>query len=275
MSDKTKIQWADATWNPVRGCSKVSKGCQFCYAERVSNRFGWDFSNVETVPERLDQPLRWKRPRRIFVNSMSDLFHEAVPWDFIVEVFAVMALAPQHQFLILTKRGDRMREDIETILRTDNLYEAIQNRRGWDFKGPSQEDLTRPLPNVWLGVSAENQEAYDARLEDLLRTPAAVHFVSLEPLLGPINLSLRGTMPKAWGLGYALIADALDWVIVGEESGTKNTARDMQIEWAFDLRFQCQDMAVPFFMKQLCNRGKPEPWEKFPPTLQAREWPEV
>lgn len=218
MSDGTKIEWTDATWNPVTGCAKVSQGCKNCYAERDWKRlsampqtvyFGRKFTDVATHNDRLGQPLRWKRPRRIFVNSMSDLFHLDVPDDFIERVFAVMAHAKQHTFQVLTKRPDRMRHVARYIA---------------DING-------RPLPNVWLGVSVEDQETADERIPILLDTPAAVRWISAEPLLGPINLHER-----------------LDWVVAGGESGPN--ARPMHPDWLRSLRDQCNAAGVDFLFKQ-------------------------
>jgi len=199
---KTKIQWTDATWSPVSGCSKVSAGCKHCYAERdwprlaknpKSPYFGRDFTDVRCHPERLDQPLRWRKPRRIFVNSMSDLFHESVPDSFIDEVFAVMSrcgddTTPRfdafdaHQFQVLTKRPARMRRYMEDEIRGS----AVCARR-LKYRGGSL--IEWPPPNVWLGVSVEDQATADERIPILLQTPAAVRFVSAEPLLNPVDLS--------------------------------------------------------------------------------------
>lgn len=235
MSDKTKIEWTDATWNPVTGCSKVSPGCKHCYAERDWARLvhmpafaGRAFTDVACHPERLDQPLRWKKPRRVFVNSMSDLFHESVPVEFIAQLFDVMARCPQHTFQILTKRPARM----QFLLRSE-----------WDRK---------PLPNVWLGVSIEDQATADERIPLLLQTPAAVRWVSAEPLLGPVDLYwLWSKQVKRHGLGQPLpvgMYAKLNWVVVGGESGPR--ARPMHPQWARDLRDQCAAAGVPFLFKQ-------------------------
>jgi protein gp37 len=202
---KTKIEWTDATWNPVTGCTKVSQGCKHCYAERFAKRLGYDFSQVELHPERLEIPLHWKKPRRIFVNSMSDLFHRDVPVEFIAEVFNVMARASHHTFQLLTKRARRL-ASLAPFL---------------------------PWPeNLWVGVSVETAD-YLWRIGCLREVPAAVRFLSLEPLLGPIP-----DLP----LGH------INWVIAGGESGPG--ARPMRAEWARSVRDQSLAAGVPFFFKQ-------------------------
>jgi protein gp37 len=225
LSDKTGIQWTDATWNPVTGCSKVSPGCAHCYAETLSLRFGWSArpwlpqyapENVVLHPERLDQPLRWRQPRRIFVNSMSDLYHDLVPDSFVHEVFDRMARADWHSYQILTKRPERMAE----------VVAAYYARRR----------VSGPIPHVWLGVSIEN-DRWVARADALRATPAAVRFVSAEPLLGPLpSLDLTG----------------IDWLIVGGESGVG--ARPMAMEWARTLRDDAVREGVAFFFKQWGGR---------------------
>lgn len=227
MSDKTGIEWTDATWNPVTGCTKVSPGCDNCYAETFSERFrgtpGHYFEggfDIQVRPDKLDQPLRWKKPRRIFVNSMSDLFHKDVPDEFILGVFGVMAQATQHTFQILTKRHARMR----------SLLTRWAAEVSW---------LANPLPNVWLGVSTEDQKWADIRIPALLDTPAAVRFISAEPLLGPIDIFANSSIDRDPGL---------DWVIVGGESGHR--ARPMHPDWARVLRDECVDAKIPFLFKQ-------------------------
>ncbi|WP_255789380.1 DUF5131 family protein [Mycobacteroides abscessus] len=252
MGDKTGIEWADATWNPVTGCDKVSPGCDHCYAETFAERWrgtrGHYFEtgfDVQLRPDKLDLPLRWTKPRRIFVNSMSDLFHDKVPDEYIARVFAVMALAPQHTFQLLTKRHGRMR----TLLRDGEFQQQVYDAWGQLEmpKGrPSMEDWPWsgwPLPNVWLGVSAEDQKRADLRIPALLDTPAAVRFVSAEPLLGPIDLhgDPIGKDSVFW-IGH------LDWVIVGGESGPG--ARPMHPDWARSMRDQCVAAGVPFLFKQ-------------------------
>jgi protein gp37 len=230
MSDKSSIEWTDATWNPITGCTKVSPGCDHCYAERIVERFKGKgaFATVVRSEDKLYAPLKWRTPRRVFVNSMSDLFHDDVPLSFIHRVWSVMARAPQHTFQILTKRHGRMR----SIVGADSLrptVEAIVN-----------DDLTWPLPNVWLGVSVEDQKWADIRIPALLDTPAAVRWISAEPLLGPIDLSRTDK--------DALVDGGLDWVVVGGESGPG--ARPMLREWATSLRQQCEAANVPFLFKQ-------------------------
>ena len=212
MSDRSPIEWTQATWNPVRGCTKVSPGCKHCYAETFAERFrgvgGHPFEqgfDLRLVPAALDLPLRWRKGRLIFVNSMSDLFHEGVSDDFVERVFAVMHTARHHQFQVLTKRAERML--------------AFTQRRGVP-------------PNAWMGVSVESA-AYRARISLLRRVPARVRFLSIEPMLGPVGtLDLRG----------------IHWVIVGGESGAG--AREMKAEWVRDVRRQCRHAGVPFFFKQ-------------------------
>lgn len=330
MSGASKIEWTDATWNPIVGCSIVSPGCTNCYAMRMAarieaiNRAGSTDDNgyrvraapgaktrdhyegttrkvngnavwtgkLALAPDHiLTAPLHWKKPRRIFVNSMGDLFHENAPDEWIDKVFAVMALCPQHQFQVLTKRAERMRAYFE---KEDRIFGA---RRRMVFKvatdledsleiaaprevfryqgaGEGKKELcctglrTWPLKNVWLGVSAERQQEADERIPHLLQTPAAIRFVSCEPLLGPIDL--RGLQSDLDQVGERYVLDALtgrvlfgsiaeqpaqqslvaklDWIIVGGESGPG--ARPMHPDWARALREQCTAAGVPFFFKQ-------------------------
>lgn len=275
MSDKTGIEWTDATWNPVTGCSKVSPGCDHCYAETVAHRFNGTkaYPNgfaVTLRPERLDQVLRWRKPRRIFVNSMSDLFHDDVPDEYIGSVFDVMARAEHHTFQILTKRHARMRsllrkweqEGADSVARGElhpDYGHAAWRRHDKVWCTPRKW----PLPNVWLGVSTEDQRWADIRIPALLDTPAAVRFISAEPLLGPIVLHpywLHGQPhwgapePTPTGNGGSIdmrpleLAPRLDWVIVGGESGPG--ARPMHPDWARSLRDQCDQAGVPFLFKQ-------------------------
>ncbi len=268
----TKIEWTDETWNPVTGCTRVSSGCKHCYAERVFPRVypGRKFTDVKCHPERLDQPLRWRKPRRVFVNSMGDLFHEDVPLSFIVQVFVTMALARQHTFQILTKRSERML----AVVTLPGIQKWIAENALVMGHSPCAagaiESAGWPLPNVWLGVSVEDQATADKRIPLLLETPAAVRFVSAEPILGPIDFSLDGlwheACPRCEDEGFteedtgAFISPccdnsgkseddvAIDWVIVGGESGPG--ARPIHPEWVRSLRAQCNAAQVPFFFKQ-------------------------
>ena len=242
MSDNSAIEWTDATWNPVTGCTEVSPGCDNCYAKTFSERFrgvaGHHFEqgfDVVLRPERLDQPLSWRKPRRVFVNSMSDLFHNAITDGFITEVFARMWWAPQHTFQVLTKRHGRVRSLVPRI--EERLRQREEDLALLDCPTP----LTWPLPNVWLGVSVENQEWADIRIPALQETPAAVRMLSCEPLLGPLdNLDL----------------DGIGWVIVGGESG--HGARPMHPDWARGIRDACAAASVPFFFKQWGNWVAPD-----------------
>lgn len=224
MSDKSLIEWTDATWNPVTGCSKVSPGCAYCYAERLSLRFGtsrapWTPANAQINvvlhPDRLTVPLGWKSPRKIFVNSMSDLWHPLVPPDFIDQVFSTMQAADQHVYQILTKRPELM--------------------ESW-FEGPGSRWAAAPLANVWLGTSIEN-DRWVARADHLRATPAAVRFISAEPLLGPLP-SLN-------------LAD-IDWLIVGGESGSNH--RPIDEAWVRSLRDMADEAGTAFFFKQWGGR---------------------
>ncbi|TPM92693.1 phage Gp37/Gp68 family protein [Mesorhizobium sp. B2-1-3A] len=298
MADKSPIEWTDATWNPVVGCSIVSPGCTHCYAMKMAGRIEamggakhyagttkmvngttvWT-GKLALAPEKtLLQPLAWRAPRRIFVNSMGDLFHEDVPDEWIDRVFAVMALAPLHTFQVLTKRAKRMREYLtdRTVMRRIYtlvcemtvelepgivLIAAPRHEKNAP-PGPRVYLDQWPLPNVWLGVSAERQQEADERIPDLLATPAAIRFVSAEPLLGKINFRRIRVSPDHYTIidaldGYA-IADAisgsgqertmLDWIIVGGESGPG--ARGMHPAWARSIRDQCNAAGTAFFFKQ-------------------------
>ena len=274
MSDHTHIEWTDATWNPITGCSVVSAGCKHCYAMRLAgtrlrhhpSRAGltrptivgpvWT-GDVRFNEDWLDQPLRWKKPRRIFVCAHGDLFHEAVPDAWIDRVFAVMALAPQHTFQVLTKRPERMKAWVRNERSLDVVLQHWKNRKAGQH--------TWPLPNVHLGVSAENQATADERIPLLLQTPAAVRFISAEPLLGPLNLRLFLPFATRGRGGPAREKGGLDWVIAGGESGPG--ARPSHPDWFRSLRDQCQAADVPFFFKQwgewapncLCDTAQPHP----------------
>lgn len=263
----SKIEWTDMVWNPTSGCSKVSAGCQNCYAERFARRLagrcGYPANNpfqVTLHPKRLEEPLHWRKPKRVFVNSMGDLFHEAVDEKFIAKVFAIMDLAKQHTYCILTKRPGRAFQ-----LLTD---EDFQFHVGWfqsqavrEFGLPKPEQVGPwPLRNVWLGVSVENQEAADERIPLLLQTPAAVRFISAEPLLGPVDLELylpyhNHPLKDEWHrngyhirrLNIGITEGTLDWIICGGETGPG--ARPMHPDWARILRDQAVTAGVPFFFK--------------------------
>lgn len=245
MSDNTGIEWTDATWNPVTGCTKVSEGCDHCYAETFAERFrgvpGHHFErgfDVVLRPERLITPLTWKRPRRIFVNSMSDLFHERVPDEYIAKVFAVMVAARRHTFQVLTKRPGRMHS-----LLSSPRFESLAVKASMVNEVRSRTDhyleWAWPAPNVWLGVSAENQKWANVRVPILLDTPSAVRFLSCEPLLGEISLFANSKIDTG---------TLVDWVIVGGESGPG--ARPMHPRWARQLRDECVTYGIPFLFKQ-------------------------
>lgn len=263
MSDHTHIEWTDATWNPITGCSVVSAGCKHCYAMKLAgtrlqhhpSRAGltvdtkvgpvWT-GEVRFNAEWIDQPLRWRRARRIFVCAHGDLFHESVPDEWIDQVFAVMALATQHAFQVLTKRPERMRRYITTPFCANRIAKAMEtvapDRSVWVWPGEGVAPR-----NVWLGVSVEDQAAAEERIPLLLATPAHVRWISAEPLLGPLDfvgLFVDDQDPRV----HINWLEALDWVVAGGESGTG--ARPMQIEWARSLRDQCEAAGVPFLFKQ-------------------------
>lgn len=263
MSDGSKIEWTEATWNPTTGCTKVSLGCDNCYAERIVNRFKGKgaFDKVELSEPKLLAPLKWRKPRRIFVNSMSDLFHDDVPNDFIAKVFAVMALAPQHTFQLLTKRHGRMRSLLSSPDFQVHVALSAISLHGVVLSGPW------PLRNVWLGVSVEDQKWAGIRIPALIDTPAAVRWLSCEPLLGPIDLNRTDK--------DALVDGGIDWVVAGGESGP--AARVMELDWAQSLVDQCRHAHVPVFVKQLGSRwGRGHHFiDLFPPGLQVREYPQA
>lgn len=233
MANHSKIEWTESTWNPVTGCTKISPGCKHCYAERMAKRLQAmgqpnyvDGFSPAVHPHIVEAPLSWKTPQVIFVNSMSDLFHKDIPVDFILRVFDVMRRAHWHQFQVLTKRSSRLLQMNSRLLWADN---------------------------IWMGVSVETSK-YTDRIDDLRGTDAAVKFLSIEPLLGPIpNLALLG----------------IDWVIVGGESGPG--ARPMEEDWVLDIRDQCCGAGVPFFFKQWGGTNK----KKAGRTLRGRIWDQM
>lgn len=298
MSADTSIEWTDRTWNPVRGCELVSPGCTNCYAMKQAHRFaglGGPYEGLtkmgargplwtgaaRTIPAALAEPLRWRKPQRVFVNSMSDLFHPDVPFKFVAAVFAVMAACPQHTFQILTKRPERMREFFEWVDRERRgymhghrgfLWGHVQDPRYLSPERAAQAwfDMARavhgpalatsigdacawpwPLPNVWLGVSVEDQRRADERIPHLLNVPAAVRFLSCEPLLGPVVLHLEriNDLGRWDSTGRPLPLSRIDWVIVGGESGPG--ARPFDVAWARSLVHQCREASVPVFVKQM------------------------
>lgn len=328
MGDKSGIEWTDATWNPVAGCTKVSAGCANCYAERMAHRLqkmgrksgrgakGQGPGEAQkdalgaAIPhpskyakgfsptcheDALVEPLRWRKPRVIVVCSMGDLFHEAVPDEFIDRVFAVMALAEQHRFLVLTKRAKRMARFMQRLKglgpagRRGEFFDSAQYIAGKLEDGDNALDTALdilegcPLHNVGIGVTAENQAAADERIPDLLACPAAMRFVSVEPMVGAVKVGKYIGGPEPWDdvevcqcCGEEWRHDLthecppaftrLDWVICGGESGPG--ARPMHPDWARGLRDQCAAAGVPFFFKQMSGR------EAIPADLQIRQCPE-
>ncbi len=271
MAD-TAIEWTDKTWNPITGCSKVSQGCKNCYAEREWKRlsanpkqpdyFGRKFTDVKFHPHRLVVPFQWKKPARVFVNSMSDMFHESLSWKSIGYVFAAMMLNPHHIFQILTKRPERMLQFLLLPGIADRVtVQAQEICETFAVSLPTQTIGQWPLPNVWKGVSVEDPETAAHRIPYLLETPAAVRWISAEPLLGPIDLAHLGRCDEVlshWdvlrgayfcdGRNEPAQTNRLDWVVIGGESGPK--ARPMQAEWAQSMRDQCQAAGVKYFFKQ-------------------------
>lgn len=269
----SSIEWTEATWNPVTGCDRTSPGCDNCYALTLAKRLkamgqpkyqndgdertsGPGFA-VTCHEQELDQPLRWAKPRRVFVNSMSDLFHADVPDDFIARVFAAMSDASQHTYQVLTKRPQRM-----TKLLTSRSFVATVDK----YRGVTPGAFVWPLPNVWLGTSIEN-DRYSWRADHLRTTPAAIRFLSLEPLLGDLpSLDMHG----------------MDWIIVGGESGHR--ARPMLLKWVRSLRSRARAAGVAFFVKQLGTdwsvrnghgRSHGVDWTKWPEDLRVRDYPET
>ena len=318
MATNSTIEWTDTTWNPVSGCDKVSPGCAHCYAETMAARLkamalkdiadgkdpgrkrhyidaiddkGRWSGKMTPVPESLADPLHWKKPRRVFVNSMSDLFHDDVPDEFIDRVFATMYQAQWHTYQVLTKRAERMRRYMTAphrlvaigtaafALAAQMAPEKAAILSNSEFVNDLEMGMW-PLPNVWLGVSAEDQQRADERIPWLLKTPAAVRFISAEPLLGPIDLA-EAVINRRRG-------DPADWVIVGGESG--HDSRPCRATWVRDIVRQCADAGVACFVKQLGANaedghgvhrklllkdkkgGDPAEW---PEDLRVRQYPEV
>lgn len=290
----SKINYVDETWEVTAGCTKVSAGCLNCYAARLSatrlkhhadcqglaisrdsvtdwvgdeigiaREYDWT-GEVRLLPHNLSKPLHWRKPRRVFVNSRSDLFHESVPFEYIDDVFRIVSICRHHTFLMLTKRADRMRE-------------YVQSRMHKSFDTANHGCAFLPFRNLWLGVTAENQEQADARIPLLLQTPAAVRFVSVEPMLGPVDLgdwlcctacadTHGGSRPKA-GLGVIQHCGnpQLSWIICGGESGPG--ARPMHPDWARSIRYQCEAAGVPFWFKQWGEWFPRECWGDDNPDL--------
>lgn len=251
MSEKSAIEWTNATWNPTTGCTKVSPACANCYIERTppfrikGRKFVNGHIPIQFHPERLEMPLRRRKPTVYFVNSLSDLFHDHIPWSFLDSVFDTMRESPQHTFQVLTKRTASMRMYMEN----------------WLFHHGA------PLPNVWLGASTENQPMYDKRIGDLLRTPAAIHFLSIEPMLGPIDLRMGGMSLPDYSPHDPL--PQIDWAIVGGESGPR--VRPTHPDWVRSIRDQCVTAGVWFFFKQWGGKTAKAGGR----TLDGRTWDEM
>ncbi len=288
MGDGTGISWTDATWNPIRGCSRVSEGCRHCYAEQVAARFSgpgqpydglakkvggearWT-GEVRFIEEHLADPLRWRKPRRIFVNSMSDLFHEKLTDEQIAQVWGVMRGARRHTFQVLTKRPQRMLDWLSRCANAEKMgwvtHDGTPNV-AYGGTGFIVGDEGRwPLPNVHLGVSAEDQDTFDQRVELLGRTPAALRFVSLEPLLGPIDL---GNFADEEPDTYDPLYRPVQWVIVGGESGPDH--RPMSLDWLRSIVEQCRAAHVPVWVKQ-DSGPKPGLQGRIPDALWVQESP--
>jgi protein gp37 len=272
MTDRSPIEWTQATWNPVTGCDRISPGCQHCYALTMAKRLkamgqlkyqtdgrpptsGPGFG-VAVHPQALGEPLGWRWPRRVFVCSMSDLFHARVPEAFIAQVFAVMATTPQHSYQVLTKRPGRMARLLDSDAFPEHVYQLAAARHG-------ASTLTWPLPNLWLGTSVEDQQRADQRIPKLLAAPATIRFLSCEPLLGRIDLAVaicqqpatangRGLSRTTVNVGgccrHALCAAELHWIIAGGESGPSH--RPVDPAWVRFLRDQAVAAEVAFFFKQ-------------------------
>lgn len=294
----SKIEWTEETWNIVTGCTRISEGCEHCYIERTPpmrmahRRFDGPqigaTTGVQLHPERLGKPLHWRSPRRVFVNSMSDLFHEDVPDDFIAEVFGVMAANEEHTYQLLTKRPGRMRALLRSADFVARVRGNLRKRCGthrrslggvcpvchWNTSGNCAPEMSWPLHNAWIGVSVESQKWADIRIPQLLDTPAAVRWISAEPLLGPVDLTkwipgrcaCQPPGPSEgvhWTGCPALRYRGLDWVVVGGETGPG--ARPMHPAWARSLRDQCTAAGVPFFYKQAGD------WAALGPLYEAAD----
>lgn len=245
MAD-TKIQWATKVWNPVTGCTKISEGCKHCYAElfakrmkhhpnpKIADKYRNGFE-VTLHEDSLFEPSQWKKPERVFICSMGDLFHNSVPFEFIEKVMRTIFDKPTHTFLILTKRPQRMKEF---------------------FAWLGNPDLAKNFPNMWLGVTAENQQLADERIPVLLTIPAAIRFVSIEPMLGPIDFSLVSFKKFQKWVNSNETLYSLDWVICGGETGNNSTVRAMEYKWVIDLMKECQHAKIPFFFKQWAGKSK-------------------
>ena len=306
MADNSSIEWTDATWNPVRGCSRLSPGCGGanhqggCYAEKIAARFSGPGQPFEGFAKRtphggtwtgkmavawdmVDQPIRWRRPRRIFANSMSDLFHKDLPRDEVAIIYGTAIAAVHlrgHTFQILTKRADHMRE-----LLADEEFWEIANAHAESLVLEHVDPLARrkndaratlkdygpdkPPPGIWLGVSVEDQERADERIPDLLASPASVRFLSCEPLLGPVDLMEVIPNPLIWSPVHG-IERSLDWVIAGGESGPR--ARPAHPDWFRSLRDQCATAGVPFFFKQWGEWTPGENVERTKGVVETATW---
>lgn len=306
----TLIEWTEKTWNPVTGCTKISPGCAHCYAANLAKRFWGDrqFSDIQFHEDRLEQPLKRRKPTMWFVNSMSDLFHESITDEQLDQVFAVMALTPQHTYQVLTKRPERMFKYLSDSWNADYPgYKTEYRVNGTADQIASKFGLTwgnvtsLPLPNVWLGVTAENQQTADERIPLLLQTPAAVRFLSCEPLLCSLRLDwlevnknshgepqyILDCLQQRYGHPGRWVESAsakVDWVILGGESGSK--AREFRLEWAIALAEQCKAADIPYFVKQMGSKptyggtaialkGKGTDLSTLPSILQIREWPQA
>lgn len=299
MSENSRIEWTDTTWNPVTGCTRESEGCDNCYAVRMTKRLalmgqekysglvniGKNHFNgtVKCHEDELLKPLSWKKPRRVFVCSMSDLFHQHVPFEFVDKVFAVMALTPHITYQLLTKRPERMAEYTKQLGRhwqSDRVSMAVRAiSDGYGFTWNAVPGGWA-LPNVMLGTTVENQEQAEKRIPHLQRCPAAVRYLSVEPMLGAVDAHVHFgnilDVGDGWERGYTDGRKSeIHWVICGGESGPN--ARPMNPEWARSLRDQCVAAGVPFFFKQgsQANWLNFKDFESFPVDLQIREFPDA